>query len=224
MISKLVHREQSISAVITSVANMIPQKYLLEQRAVVDVDGRKLLNEDNDLRSVLQYLLDDVSDFLRTQTNTVEGESDCIKEGKGCANVLKSFIDYISERETENFRARRLENKDSITLTTIHQSKGLEWDTVFIVKANDSEIPLLHEFNGITNENANSLEEERRLLYVAMTRAKKKLFILHVLMDSNWQVLQPSRFLKEIPRHLLEVQVIFFSCFRIQITLLLLSI
>ncbi|XP_031095692.1 ATP-dependent DNA helicase SRS2-like protein At4g25120 isoform X1 [Ipomoea triloba] len=206
MISKLVHREQSISAVITSVANMIPQKYLLEQRAVVDVDGRKLLNEDNDLRSVLQYLLDDVSDFLRTQTNTVEGESDCIKEGKGCVNVLKSFIDYISERETENFRARRLENKDSVTLTTIHQSKGLEWDTVFIVKANDSEIPLLHEFNGITNENANSLEEERRLLYVAMTRAKKKLFILHVLMDSNWQVLQPSRFLKEIPRHLLEVQ------------------
>nr|GLL28077.1 ATP-dependent DNA helicase SRS2-like protein At4g25120 [Ipomoea trifida] len=164
MISKLVHREQSISAVITSVANMIPQKYLLEQRAVVDVDGRKLLNEDNDLRSVLQYLLDDVSDFLRTQTNTVEGESDCIKEGKGCVNVLKSFIDYISERETENFRARRLENKDSVTLTTIHQ-------------ANDSEIPLLHEFNGVTNENANSVE-----------------------------VLQPSRFLKEIPRHLLEVQ------------------
>lgn len=70
---------------------------------------------------VLQYLLDDVSDFLRTQTNTVEGENNCIKEGKGCANVLKTFIDYISERETENFRARRLENKDSVTLTTIHQ-------------------------------------------------------------------------------------------------------
>ncbi|KAK6117845.1 hypothetical protein DH2020_048408 [Rehmannia glutinosa] len=52
MISKLVYREQSISAVITSVTNMIPQKYLLEQRAVLDVDGGKLLNEDNDLRSL----------------------------------------------------------------------------------------------------------------------------------------------------------------------------
>ncbi|VFQ77522.1 unnamed protein product [Cuscuta campestris] len=206
MISKLVNREQSISAVITSVANMIPQKFLIEQRAVVDTDGGKLLNEDNDIRSVLQYLLDDVSDFLRSKFSNLEGENDSMKEGNGCASVLKIFIDYITERETENFRARKLENKDSVTLTTIHQSKGLEWDTVFIVKANDSEIPLLHEYNGITNQNANSLEEERRLLYVAMTRAKKKLFILHVLMDSNWQVLQPSRFLREIPRHLVEVQ------------------
>ncbi|KMT06228.1 hypothetical protein BVRB_7g161560 isoform C [Beta vulgaris subsp. vulgaris] len=52
--------------------------------------------------------------------------------------------------------------------------------------ANDSEIPLLHEHNGITKEHGNSLEEERRLLYVAMTRARKKLFILYVTMDSNW--------------------------------------
>ncbi|KAM2158245.1 hypothetical protein ACFX1R_043721 [Malus domestica] len=52
MISKLVLREQSISAFITSVANMVPHKYLLEQRAVVDVDGGKLLNEDSDVGSV----------------------------------------------------------------------------------------------------------------------------------------------------------------------------
>ncbi|KAL2924562.1 hypothetical protein RDABS01_023576 [Bienertia sinuspersici] len=144
MISKLVCREQSISSVITSIANFLPQKYLLEQRAVISVDGGKLLNEDNDLRS--------------------------------------AFVDYISEREKENFRSRRQDNQDSVTLTTIHQSKGLEWDTVFIVK------------------------EERRLLYVAMTRARRKLFILYVTMDSNWQVLHPSRFLKEVPAHLLEFQ------------------
>ncbi|XP_006358199.1 ATP-dependent DNA helicase SRS2-like protein At4g25120 [Solanum tuberosum] len=206
MISKLVKREESISAVITSVANMIPQKYLLEQRAVHDNDGGKLLNEDHDVRPVLQYLLDDVSDFLKTHKNPIEGESECKTEGQGCANILKAFIDHISERENENFRTRRHDNKDSVTVTTIHQSKGLEWDTVFIVKANESEIPLLHEFNGITNERSNSIEEERRLLYVAMTRARKKLFILHVIMDSNWQVLQPSRFLREIPRHLQETQ------------------
>ncbi|XP_015070043.1 ATP-dependent DNA helicase SRS2-like protein At4g25120 [Solanum pennellii] len=206
MISKLVKREESISAVITSVANMIPQKYLLEQRAVHDNDGGKLLNEDHDVRPVLQYLLDDVSDFLKTHKNPIEGESECKTEGQGCVNILKAFIDHISERESENFRTRRHDNKDSVTVTTIHQSKGLEWDTVFIVKANESEIPLLHEFNGITNERSNSIEEERRLLYVAMTRARKKLFILHVIMDSNWQVLQPSRFLREIPRHLQETQ------------------
>ncbi|XP_010246078.1 PREDICTED: ATP-dependent DNA helicase SRS2-like protein At4g25120 isoform X2 [Nelumbo nucifera] len=206
MISKLVQREQSISVVITSVANLLPQKYLLEQRAVVDVDSGKLLNEDNDIRSVLQYLLDDVSDFLSTHFSNTDVEGDCVLEKKGCIKVLKAFVDYISAREVENFRARRRDNEDSVTLTTIHQSKGLEWDTVFIVKANESEIPLLHEYNGVVNESGTSLEEERRLLYVAMTRARKKLYILYVVMDSNWQLLRPSRFLKEIPDHLLEVQ------------------
>nr|XP_027104056.1 ATP-dependent DNA helicase SRS2-like protein At4g25120 isoform X3 [Coffea arabica] len=193
MISKLIHTEQSISAVITSVSNMIPQRYLLEQRAVVDVDGGKLLNEDNDLRSVLQYLLDDVSDFLTMQGATVEVKTDDGAEGKGCPALLKAFIDYVSERERENFRSRRQDNKDSVTLTTIHQ-------------VNETEIPLLHESNGVTNEKGSSVEEERRLLYVAMTRARKKLFILYLIMDSNWQILQPSRFFREIPRHLQEVQ------------------
>ncbi|GKV17488.1 hypothetical protein SLEP1_g27992 [Rubroshorea leprosula] len=196
--------EQSISAVITSVANMIPQKYLLEQRAVIDVDGGKYLNEDSDLRSVLQYLLDDVSDFLKQFTDKVVMKD--VEEEKGCVCLLKSFIGYVMERERENFRSRRHDNENSVTLTTIHQSKGLEWDIVFIVKANETEIPLLHEFNGASLENGTTVEEERRLLYVAMTRARKKLFILYVTVDSNWQMLQPSRFLREIPKHLLEIQ------------------
>ncbi|KAG6649008.1 hypothetical protein CIPAW_07G183200 [Carya illinoinensis] len=206
MLSKLVHREQSISAVVTSVANMVPQKYLLEQRAIIDVDGGKLLNEDNDIRSVLHYLLDDVSEFISTKFVAVERDNKIVSKEKGCLSVLKAFIEFISEREQENFQSRRQDNKNSITLTTIHQSKGLEWDVVFIVKANESEIPLLHEFNGMAKENGTSIEEERRLLYVAMTRARKKLFILYVMMNSNWQMIQPSRFLKEIPDHLCEVQ------------------
>ncbi|KAK7343980.1 hypothetical protein VNO77_13148 [Canavalia gladiata] len=205
IIAKLVHREKSISAIITSVANMIPEKYLLEQRAIVDVDGGTLLNEDYDIRSVLQYLLDDVSEFLSTKFVEVKGERE-ISEDKGCSFVLKAFVDYLFEREKENFRARRKDNENSVTLTTIHQAKGLEWDVVFVVKANDSEIPLLHDFKGTIKDTAALVEEERRLLYVAMTRARQKLFILYVMMDSNWQMLQPSRFLKEIPRHLVDVQ------------------
>ncbi|KAL0738941.1 hypothetical protein Bca4012_015151 [Brassica carinata] len=211
MVAKLVDREQSLSAVVTCVANMIPQKYLLEKRAVVDNDGGKLLNEDNDLRSVLQYLMDDVAEFLSARCTTLGEEVDTIKEKKVC-NQLNSFIDYISERETENFRLRRHDNENSVTLTTIHQSKGLEWDVVFIIKANDNEIPLLHESNGTASEGGTSLEEERRLLYVAMTRARKKLFFLYVTVDSNWQVLQPSRFLKEIPSHLLQGDVSINDC------------
>ncbi|CAD6223739.1 unnamed protein product [Miscanthus lutarioriparius] len=203
-LSKLVEREQSVSVIISSAGDMLPQKYLLEKLAVVDVDNGKLLNEDSDIRSVLQFLMDDVSDFLSTHFSSSMERSKT--DEKGCASTLQAFIDYISLRETENFRSRKEENKNSITLTTIHQSKGLEWDVVFIVQANDSEIPLLHEYNGTVKEAGSTLEEERRLLYVAMTRARKKLYILHVTVDSNRQLLQPSRFLREIPVHLLEVQ------------------
>lgn len=69
---------------------------------------------------VLQYLMDDVDEFLSTHYSTTGGEADGIKEKKGC-NQLNSFINYIAERETENFRSRRHDNENSVTLTTIHQ-------------------------------------------------------------------------------------------------------
>lgn len=68
---------------------------------------------------VLQFLMDDVSDFLSTHFS---GSAEVSKpEEKGGASTLKAFIDYISLRETENFRSRKDENKNSVTLTTIHQ-------------------------------------------------------------------------------------------------------
>ena len=70
---------------------------------------------------VLQYLLDDVSDFLSSHFAAAEGEREVVGEEKGCLNLLKAFIDYISERESENFRSRRHDNQTSVTLTTIHQ-------------------------------------------------------------------------------------------------------
>jgi hypothetical protein len=109
------------------------------------------------------------------QVASKEGEGD-VQEQKGCVSLLKEFIDYITQREKENFRSRRHNNENSVTLTTIHQvfpqfnyfplsaiwslmmslakflfilpffsvqSKGLEWDTVFIVKVLDCIITTL---------------------------------------------------------------------------------
>lgn len=70
---------------------------------------------------VLQYLLDDVSDFLSTPLITTEEKRDNLVEEKGCVTVLTAFIDFITGRERENFRSRRHDNEDSVTLTTIHQ-------------------------------------------------------------------------------------------------------
>lgn len=70
---------------------------------------------------VLQYLLDDVTDFLSTKFTVAKEEGNVDEDKKDCIKVLKAFIDYISGRETENFRTRRRDNENSITLTTIHQ-------------------------------------------------------------------------------------------------------
>lgn len=190
--------------------NLVPQRSAFQKRAVVDEDGGKFLNEDDDPRTVLEYLLEDVSDFLCNHFKPLGRcnpgqESNEVEQG--CLTQLKAFLDYMSSREKENFKARRKNNRNSVTLTTMHQSKGLEWDIVFIVKANDSEIPLLHETMGTVGDGAMSLEEERRLFYVAMTRARKKLYILYVMCDNNHQLLRPTRFLGELPHHLLDYQV-----------------
>ena len=71
------------------------------------------------ISQVLQFLMDDVSDFLSSHFSSSGDSSQTVE--KGCASTLKAFIDYISLRETEKFRSRTEENKNSITLTTIHQ-------------------------------------------------------------------------------------------------------
>lgn len=70
---------------------------------------------------VLQYILDDVSSFLSTHALAAEGDTHAKEEVGGCGNVLKAFLDHLCERERKNFRTRRHDNENSITLTTIHQ-------------------------------------------------------------------------------------------------------
>lgn len=94
------------------------------------------------------------------------------------------------------------ENSDAVKLMTIHSSKGLEFPVVFIVGAEDSIFPLA---NAMLEPKL--LEEERRLMYVAITRAKDVLFISHANARMTWgqtKMNPPSRFLQEIPGDLLK--------------------
>ncbi len=86
------------------------------------------------------------------------------------------------------------EEQDSsvVHLSTIHLAKGLEFDSVFIAGASEGVLPHVRSM-----DNDDQLEEERRLMYVAMTRARKKLFISFFGM--------PSRFLSEIPQKYLRI-------------------
>lgn len=88
-----------------------------------------------------------------------------------------------------------------LTLSTIHSAKGLEWHSVFIIWAVEGRFPSLY-----SNED-DDFEEERRLMYVAATRAKENLFISYPIniFDRNTGMVlsKPSRFLEDIPRRIL---------------------
>ncbi|MFZ2803686.1 MAG: UvrD-helicase domain-containing protein [Patescibacteria group bacterium] len=91
--------------------------------------------------------------------------------------------------------------EERIVLSTIHQAKGLEWDTVFIIHLADSAFPHRRAMG-----EEGGLEEERRLFYVAVTRARRKLFLTYpVTMGTDTLMLnQPSLFLEELPPYLTE--------------------
>lgn len=90
---------------------------------------------------------------------------------------------------------------NAVTMMTLHISKGLEYPYVFVVGCEENLFP---SFRG-DEEDAEALEEERRLAYVGMTRARKKLWMTHAKIRRVWgqeQMNPPSRFLKEIPQEL----------------------
>lgn len=94
--------------------------------------------------------------------------------------------------------------ESGVTLMTMHNTKGLEFDRVFIAGAEDEIIPGRHE------ESLAATEEERRIMYVAMTRARKSLYISYAAQRMMWghtDYHTPSRFLKDIPGELLAGEV-----------------
>ena len=133
------------------------------------------------------------------------------------ADRYKSTEEFLSELallSTERFKEPQSivgeevveggEDDELLTLTSVHQAKGLEWSAVFMIWAAEGKFPSPRSLKEIDSE-----EEERRLWYVALTRAKDDLYITYPLMltDYNRQtVLQkPSRFVMECPPALFEV-------------------
>ncbi|MGE0127419.1 MAG: ATP-dependent helicase [Blastocatellales bacterium] len=93
---------------------------------------------------------------------------------------------------------------ERLTLSSIHQAKGLEWRVGFLIWAADGRFPSARSLRDAEGE-----EEERRLFYVALTRAKDELYVCYPLIETNrarQTVLQrPSRFITEVPRALVEI-------------------
>jgi len=112
----------------------------------------------------------------------------------------QTFLDEIALTETFQVKEQRGDH-DRIILSTIHQAKGLEWDTVFLIHLAQEKFP-----HPRAMEEEGGLEEERRLFYVATTRARRRLYYTYPIMGNGESMLmqQPSLFLEEIPSKFLE--------------------
>ncbi|MEM7715797.1 MAG: 3'-5' exonuclease [Cyanobacteria bacterium P01_A01_bin.68] len=102
--------------------------------------------------------------------------------------ALAKNLDQISQQDNQ------------VVMVTVHQSKGLEFDTVFIAGAVEGEFP---NYLSIQQEN---IEEEKRLFYVAMTRAKQRLFISGFSEDSRGFLKSANQFIDSIPKEYLNIE------------------
>ncbi len=171
--------------------------YVLEASGY-SVELRKEDNVENQSRlENLQEFVNVVEEFEHDDFS-LDPEDDMGALGNFLAQVaLVSDIDEIKEEES------------SVTLMTLHASKGLEFPVVFLAGMEDGIFPSGKSIAmGVTNA---QLEEERRLMYVGITRAKEKLFLTHAKQRKVWGNFQSnprSRFLDEIPQNLIEEELI----------------
>lgn len=130
----------------------------------------------------VQELLNGIKDFI----------TDKIEQGEDTS--LTSFLEDVAL--ATDFDSKKDDDKPSVSLMTIHQSKGLEYMYVYIVGLEENLFPSAMSMN-----TRSELEEERRLFYVALTRAEKVAYLSYAQTRYRWGKLidaEPSRFLEEI--------------------------
>ena len=159
---------------------------------VLDKSGiRKELESSSDITSEIR--LENLNEF-KSITLNYENEYGIIS--------LNDFLDEIS---LVSDMSEHQNGTNKVNLMTIHSVKGLEFDYVFVAGVEEGIFP---HYNAINDGTNSAIEEERRLCYVAITRAKKKLWLLTAkrrMLFGNTQANLPSRFLEEIDPKYLEV-------------------
>ena len=139
--------------------------------------------------------LENLDELINAATNFVQEETDSQDEG---ADPLASFLAHASLEAGEHQAG---EGQEAVQLMTVHAAKGLEFDAVFITGLEQGLFP--HENAA---QERDGLEEERRLMYVAVTRARKRLYLTHAqtrMLHGQTRYCLPSLFLEELPEALL---------------------
>ncbi len=175
-------------------------KELINSGALNKPKGKAFINLIEHLKynmdSSVYYLISEVvekTEYLKALSkkddpfNTQkENVKELIELASNFSGDLASFITTLVLRE----QVEDITSDTKVSLMTIHAAKGLEFNTVFLAGVEDGSLP-----HFLSKDDKSLIEEERRLFYVAITRAKKRLFLTHIK--------EASTFLEAIPKHFL---------------------
>jgi DNA helicase-2/ATP-dependent DNA helicase PcrA len=157
------------------------------------------------ITSIVEAIYDD---YAKVNFTNYELRGEDLSQLAAFARQFKDVNEFLSQLALiSNVDAEAAPNqtadKEAVNLSTVHQAKGLEFNTVFIIWLTDGMFPSSRSL-----DTRDALEEERRLFYVAITRARDELYLTfpHMRLSGGYgDVFQrPSRFLKEIPNELVE--------------------
>ncbi len=176
---------------------------------MAEAESERLRNAPGEcLRHVLKA---DYGEHLELNFENAQKRREEIEQLAGYADQFRSGTDFLSqlalqtnlEADQDKQRNRPEDDDERLRLSTVHQAKGLEYAAVFVIMLCDGMFPSARSV-----ENAEGEEEERRLFYVAVTRAKNELYLCRPLlrfMPGGGDAMQmPSRFLEEIAPELRE--------------------
>ncbi len=164
---KKAYQEKSLFDFVDYVINTVGIKDMYNTNAEEDID--RCMNIDQLLQSVKSY------EHLNPDAN---------------------LVDYLEGITLQNTIEEEDDEGDCVSISTVHASKGLEFDYVFVIGLEEGKFPL-----GRAMDSEDELEEERRLMYVAITRARKKLYVTKAksrFLYGKRETQVPSRFLKEM--------------------------
>lgn len=154
------------------------------------------------------------ADHVRATFDNAESRMQDLEQFMRFASGFTSVEELLSElsllsgpesAEATQQQNGKAQSQENVVLSSIHQAKGLEWRVVFIIWLTEGQFP---NMRAIEDGSPDSLEEERRLFYVALTRARDELYMLYPKThpkNYTGELFQtPSRFLEELPRRHLE--------------------
>jgi len=180
----------------------VPRKSLEGFNLLLDVirelrDGKYLTSPSSAVDYILHH---GYEDYLYNTYPNAEVRIEDIEQLIRFAMKYDSLEVFLSELALQGIAepdsAGSEDPEGRVVLSTVHQAKGLEWNTVFIIGMNDGRFPSAKSLK------SDDEEEERRLFYVAATRARESLYISYPIMSEDWNnmgLLRPSRFIRELP-------------------------